>query len=203
MFTPFDLLYFCFYVSQQQYFSFQLGACEYVCYRCCKMIYVNVKRAFRRMLTSADLAASVQYNVRHLVLSLWQYPDPCITARSLDPARFDALAPYTLVQSVGGPEQEYRPYFADVTNRGLIKQRLRRRLPSAGIHDARFTDVRVQSILTPLRPPPPPLPSPRSHPASVSHRAWHSQSRFLERFPVHHDPLNYGDQKKWIHRHQN
>ena len=42
MFTPFNLLYFDFYVSQQQCFSFQLGACEYVCYRCCKITYVNV-----------------------------------------------------------------------------------------------------------------------------------------------------------------
>ena len=33
---------FYFYVSQQKCFSFQSGACEYVCYRCCKMIYVNV-----------------------------------------------------------------------------------------------------------------------------------------------------------------
>ena len=33
---------------------------------------------------------TVQYNVRHLVLSLWQYPGPCITARSLDPAPFNA-----------------------------------------------------------------------------------------------------------------
>ena len=37
-------------------------------------------------------------SVRHLVLSLWWYPDPCITARSFDPARFNALAPYARVQ---------------------------------------------------------------------------------------------------------
>ena len=35
-------------------------------------------------------------SVRHLVLSLWWYPDPCITARSFDPARFNALASYAL-----------------------------------------------------------------------------------------------------------
>ena len=39
------------------------------------------------------ISLTVQYNVRHLVLSFWWYPDPCITARSLDPA----LAPYALV----------------------------------------------------------------------------------------------------------
>ena len=43
------------------------------------------------------ISLTVQYNVRHLVLSLWWYPDPCITARSLDPACFNALAPYALV----------------------------------------------------------------------------------------------------------
>ena len=42
------------------------------------------------------ISLTVQYNVRYLVLSLWLYPDPCITARSLDPARFNALAPYAL-----------------------------------------------------------------------------------------------------------
>ena len=42
------------------------------------------------------ISLMVQYNVRHLVLSLWKYPDPCITARSLDPARFNALAYYAL-----------------------------------------------------------------------------------------------------------
>ena len=31
-----------FYISQLQCFSYQLGACKYVCYRRCKMIQVNV-----------------------------------------------------------------------------------------------------------------------------------------------------------------
>ena len=46
------------------------------------------------------ISQKVQYNVRHLVLSLCQYPDPCITARSLDPARFNALAYYALIQAI-------------------------------------------------------------------------------------------------------
>ena len=46
------------------------------------------------------ISQKVQYNDRHLVLSLWQYPDPCITARSLDPARFNALAYYALIQAI-------------------------------------------------------------------------------------------------------
>ena len=31
-----------------------------------------------------------------ILFSLWLYPDPCITARSLDPTRFNALASYAL-----------------------------------------------------------------------------------------------------------
>ena len=33
-----------------------------------------------------------------ILFSLWLYPDPCITARSLDPTRFNALASYALVK---------------------------------------------------------------------------------------------------------
>ena len=40
------------------------------------------------------ISLMVQYNVRHLALSLWWYPDPCITARLLNPARFNALLLY-------------------------------------------------------------------------------------------------------------
>ena len=52
------------------------------------------------------ISLTVQYNVHHLVLPLWQYPVPCITARSLDLARFNTLASYALVltalQDAGG-----------------------------------------------------------------------------------------------------
>ena len=46
------------------------------------------------------ISLTVQYNVRHPVLSLWQYPDPCITATSLDSACFNVLAYYALSVTV-------------------------------------------------------------------------------------------------------
>ena len=60
------------------------------------MLCLSGFELYSRWLPLWIISLTVQYNVRHLVLSLWWYPDPCITARSLDPARFNALA-YSLV----------------------------------------------------------------------------------------------------------
>ena len=46
------------------------------------------------------ISLTVQYDVRHVFCLSGRYPDPCITARSLDPARFNALAPYALLPIV-------------------------------------------------------------------------------------------------------